>query len=293
MQRQLRRLNDSMVAVALRLQVAMKVSEEDEQSSLSLRKVVAEARTAAMISNRQNTVAVELISSLKREINALKRKLKEVTAEQQSSSSSSVTRTSSPVQGSGHPASTAKAGEASFGQVADAEVDAMMEGGLQYALPHSLGGKTETATAFQQWKINKFLYSPDTPSGSLNHDKQVVDLLSAAATFAATGNKGGGFFDRTTKSIIAKQKPVDEGRLANEELIAEALNGITLPSMRKRDKAKVNIWASAVPAPAGVGGSLDPRTKLKNQHRVADAIAKNADKMPIHMVNERSGVAEV
>jgi hypothetical protein len=67
-----------LVAVALRLQVAIKVTQEDEYTISILQREIAEARSNAIVSNRQASVAAETIASLNLEISSLKRRLRAI-----------------------------------------------------------------------------------------------------------------------------------------------------------------------------------------------------------------------
>ena len=67
-----------MVAVALRLQVAIKVTQEDEYTISILQRDIAEARSNTIISSRQASVAAETIASLNLEISSLKRRLRAI-----------------------------------------------------------------------------------------------------------------------------------------------------------------------------------------------------------------------
>ena len=70
----------------------------------------------------------------------------------------------------------------------------------------NIGGDPSSATPFERWKMQQFLYSPDTPAASENHDKQVVDMLTMAATSAYNEKRS---VTRPTKTIIAKMtKPL-------------------------------------------------------------------------------------
>lgn len=75
---QLRRTKESLVAVALRLQVAIKVTQEDEYAISLLQQEIAEARANALLSNRQASVAAETIAALNLEISSLKRRLRAI-----------------------------------------------------------------------------------------------------------------------------------------------------------------------------------------------------------------------
>jgi hypothetical protein len=98
-------------------------------------------------------------------------------------------------------------------QAADAEVDAMLgmggvgggsggSGGMSGTGGiHMAHSKPESAITFEKWKMDQFLYSPDTPAASEQHDKQVVQMLLAAATQDFNDD-----YTKPTKSGIAKMR---------------------------------------------------------------------------------------
>jgi hypothetical protein len=81
--------------------------------------------------------------------------------------------------------STSTSTNYNLGLSADQEVDEMMKKGLSIPIPKKTGGNVDEATSFQRWKIQKFLWTPDTPSASENHEMHTVDLLAQAATAAS------------------------------------------------------------------------------------------------------------
>jgi hypothetical protein len=60
LQRQLRRMKESLVAVALRFQVAAKVAKDDETTIAALRKETEEARMESMINKKQVSRCVDV-----------------------------------------------------------------------------------------------------------------------------------------------------------------------------------------------------------------------------------------
>ena len=60
----------------------------------------------------------------------------------------------------------------------DNEVNAMMK--LEkLKMAESFGGRVAAeATPFQEWKMNRFLYSSDTPATSKGSDRDAVELLT-------------------------------------------------------------------------------------------------------------------
>lgn len=189
LQRQLRRTKESLISVALRLQVAIKVSKEDEITIASLQTQALDARTKELLANRQAHEAAEMINSLTLEINALKRKLK-AHSDAEKSQLEKINAQNNQMQN----------------EIADFEVDEMNEQkDMDKIIPLTnaavLGDNKPpaTATPFERWKMNQFLYSPDTPAAAANHDKHVVDMLLEAATAEFDDD-----IHRPTRSGIAK-----------------------------------------------------------------------------------------
>jgi hypothetical protein len=145
----------------------------------------------ALLADKQSQAAQDIIAMLKLEINTLKRKLKEGghiddTNRQSShaaphmassSSSSSMKGPEAPVESLGGTYQ-----KPTLGMQADNEVDQMISGGLKFAIPKQTGGNIEKASTFQKWKIEQFLYAPDTPAASKDHDLHTVDMLAELAT---------------------------------------------------------------------------------------------------------------
>jgi len=258
--RELRLMKESLISVALRLQVSREVNKMDETTIFELRKEIADARQSALSANKQFTEAADVITSLKREINSLKRQIKDVrnvdlTDPNAAPRITAPVSSSSPPQQKGQGATINLGGQSAFGMQADAEVDKLMMQPL-YKPPLGPNGKPlksplkDTQTPFQDWKMQQYLYAPDTLEGSRNHDPLVVQLLHAAAAQAATGGAGaatGSLFDRTTKSIIAKTRAPDSKAEAEARELAASLHGLTLPAMKHKEKkakepGSKNIW---------------------------------------------------
>lgn len=256
--RELRQMKEALVAVALRLQVSYQINDMDEMTMLELRKECSDARMAALSANKQFQEASDLILGLKREISSLKRQMKDVrnmdlpnpnAAPQLAPVASLSAAFASPAKkGEGAPIHIG--GHSSFGAEADAEVDRLMSKPLYSPAPLALPPGRGLAsplrskqTPFQDWKMQQFLYAPDTLAGSRNHDPLVVSLLTSAAT--RSQEAGASLFDRTTKSILAKSAPPDspEARAAHE--LAASLEGLTLPGLKKKKKvAKKDLLGS-------------------------------------------------
>lgn len=86
---------------------------------------------------------------------------------------------------------------------ADAEVDQMLsDTGSSFAATKFVDRQQElSATPFEKWKMNQFLFSPDTPAASEEHDKAVVQMLLEASAAQFDDD-----FRKPTKSGIAKMK---------------------------------------------------------------------------------------
>ena len=150
------------MAVALRLQVAVKCAQQDEVTTVELRRDATEARLNAAVANKRVEEASEIIQTLKLEISSLKRKVRELQAQDEE---------------------LPDVNTASLHSLAGADVDKMafnLENKVK--APRNTGGHPERATPFQQWKMQKFIFTPDTPAGSGEHDKQTVDMLADAIT---------------------------------------------------------------------------------------------------------------
>jgi len=265
--RELRQMKEALVAVALRLQVSHQVNKMDETTMFELRKEVSDARMSALSANKQFAEATDVIISLKREIGSLKRQVRDVrnmdipdpnaaprlTAPPDAAKAASLK--SSEKQGGGAPINLG--GQSAFGAQADNEVDELMSTPLYKPRAAGPGGKlpsplkSNQTTPFQEWKMQQYLYAPDTLEGSRNHDPLVVQLLHAAATASAAGHAtqtGNSLFDRSTKSITAKGHAPDSKAAAEAKELAESLAGLNLPAMHRkmkksREKGTKNIWA--------------------------------------------------
>ena len=165
----------------------MKVSQEDELTISSLQQQAADSKTKEILANRNAQEAADMVSSLNFEINQLKRRLKIAEGDKIGSSSSTT----------GHEQTSYAA--------ADAEVDAMLGLNRGAFQPTKFVDKpfVESATPFERWKMNQFIYSPDTPAASEEYDRQVVQMLLDASTQEFSQD-----FRKPTKAGIAKLKRV-------------------------------------------------------------------------------------
>ena len=247
---QFRQMKEDLVSVALRLQVATQLAEVDNQTISTLRHEVTTARKEAFIANKQFSEATDAIVGLKREISSLKRKLKEIQMQQLDDDDKPLTVAIPDEVLNGGAMLGASAGIADS---ADTEVNRMMGKKLKIPLPNGVSTSAKTTT-FQEWKMQQFLYAPDTLAGSKNHDKTAVDLMNKAASEKSfsTGN----VFERSTRSISAKQRPLDQPtnsasvnrKEGTEEEIYQSINGISFPAFRSRKKVpgSLNLWANHV-----------------------------------------------
>ena len=273
--RQFRRLKEDLVSVALRLQVANQIASLDNYTVGILRNEVTEARRDALIATKQFGEATDAIVGLKREIQSLKRKLKEIVTPGEQPDVVRYENLSLPKGADATTASSAMGfgGTSNFGEVADNDVDKLMSQKIKISLPHGISTSSKTTT-FQEWKMQQFLYAPDTPAASMNHDKAVVDLMFNAASNV----QGDRLEERFTKSTIAKKRPLDMPNNASlnfkegsEEEIARSLAGIILPSMNRKSPGKQNLWASHVSAsqlsPPPKGTRIETAIKKHKQEK--------------------------
>jgi hypothetical protein len=273
--RRFRQLKEDLVSVALRLQVANQMSALDNYTVGILRNEVTEARRDALIATKQFGEATDAILGLKREIQSLKRKMKEIVTPGEQPDAVQNENFSLPKGADGGTAGSAMGfgGASSFGEVADSDVDKMMSQKIKIPLPNGISTSSKTTT-FQEWKMQQFLYAPDTPAASMNHDKAVVDLMFDAASKA----QGDRLDERFTKSITAKKRPLDMPNNASvnykegsEEEIARSLAGIILPSMNRKSPGKQNLWASHVAAsqlsPPPKGTRIETMIKKHKQEK--------------------------
>ena len=192
----MRRLKESLMATALKLQVSTQVVQCDATTIQYLRKDLEEAKKSLNVSTQKETAANDLIQSLRLEIIQLKRRLKE---DQDANQHSHI----------------ATGSIAMIHQEADNQVKKMMskrgvllniEEGNELAL---INQNKEKTTHFQDWKMKKFIWAPDTPGGSVNRDDQVVEelLCAAMASFEAGGVM------KTNKITVAKRRPGTTSKL--------------------------------------------------------------------------------
>lgn len=276
MNRKFRQMKEELVSVSLRLQVASELSNVDFNTIKTLRHEITDSRSEALIAQRQFNEAQSAILSLKREIASMKRKLKDnsseaadaAAAEKQQQTTKAISHEISSLGSGGEgkkEVPVGLGGTSSFAQIADGEVDKFMSRKIKIPLPNGISTNAKTTT-FQEWKMQRFLYAPDTLAASKNHDKTVVDLLNKAASEESFTS--GDVMHRTTRSVAAKSKPLGDDKFAasvnrregTDEEIAKSLAsiGVILPSMRHNGSpGKLNLWATHT----GLGGKLSSPPK--------------------------------
>jgi len=191
--RQMHRVKECLVATALKLQVASKALENDEITIKNLRKDLMESQKISHEAVSKQEIATDLIQALRLEIIQLNRRMKD--------------------QQSGDDV-THSIPQSTIYQEADNEVERMMlKKGIHFQQSDGLDtdhGKHKKQdpigdnrpTDFQEWKMKKFLWAPDTPGGSVHHDPEVVSEMLHAALHPEEGT---GIL-RKSKSSIAKQR---------------------------------------------------------------------------------------
>ena len=176
--RQLHQLQQSFIEVSLKLQVAIKISEDDESTISFLRKEAADARIDALNAKKQAEDASNTIKDLKMEINILKKKLKEQPLHHTNHSSNNHDTHG---QHNSHIQQSNQEGDmANLSVQADKEVDSLMNRydhmpGMSIALPGM--------TPFSTWKMQQDLEVED-----IEEDEKVADT-EKVKKFATTSLK--------------------------------------------------------------------------------------------------------
>lgn len=141
-------MKEALVMSALKLQVANKLIQSDELVISALRKDAAEAKKLSVVSAQKEADAAELVESLRVEISALKRQVREKTDE----------------------ASRLHTTAATALTISDAEVDQMMAlmiGSRPSTQATSFGDSARSSsrclTPFNDWKLQHYIWSPDIP----------------------------------------------------------------------------------------------------------------------------------
>ena len=181
--RQLHQLQQSFIEVSLKLQVAIKISEDDESTISFLRKEAADARIDALNAKKQAEDASNTIKDLKMEINILKKKLKEQPLHHTNHSSHDAHthgQHNNYGQHNSHGQSNQESDIVNLAIQADKEVDSLMNRydhmpGMSIALPGM--------TPFSTWKMQQYL-----ASAAIEEDEKTVDT-EKVKKFATTSLK--------------------------------------------------------------------------------------------------------
>lgn len=201
--RQVHRVKDKLVASSLKLQVATKALENDDTTIKQLRRDLFEAQKVSHDAVSKQEIAADLIQALRLEVIQLNRRMKD---------QMSIEDTSHSIP------------QSAIYQEADNQVEKMMYSkGIRFNTASTTPMQTGTLevcheprgdnrpTDFQEWKMKRFLWAPDTPGASENCDSDVVNELLHASMHPQDAT---GIF-RNSKSSIAKKrlhssKPSDE-----------------------------------------------------------------------------------
>lgn len=227
-----------MVSVALRLQVAIKLAKEDEQTLAQLAAEAEESKARELAATKRADEAVTLIRALTIEVNSLKRQLKAYENEKADSKAAQSSVMSLHQQ-------------AAMNEVADAEVDALLSSTPAEAQPVYKDVSEvalKSATPFDKWKMSHFLFTPDTPAASLNHDKHVVDVLMESATQELIDD----IRTRRTTASLGKMKKLQK-RISNEQDRSKMMNWTVHPA---------NDYEGLLLPDTGLPPSSSPRAAL-------------------------------
>jgi hypothetical protein len=184
-----------LISVALRLQVAIKVSQEDELTIATLQQQAADSKTKEILANRNAQEAAEMVGSLTFEINQLRRKLKIAEGDKSGSTPG----------GQNNSSSNNEAAYQMSYAAADTEVDELLNKPGGFPATKFVDKEfANSATPFERWKMNQFIYTPDTPAASEEYDRQVVQMLLEASALDL-----GKDVKKPTKAGIAKMRRPD------------------------------------------------------------------------------------
>jgi hypothetical protein len=221
-------VKECLVATSLKLQVAAKALENDEVTIKHLRKDLVDAQQKSEEAISKQVIAADLIQALRLEIIQLNRRMKD--------------------QMSGEDVTHSIPQSAIF-QEADNQVEQLMfKKGIQFQssslmAPPSLKVNhvkeprgNNRPSDFQEWKMKKFLWAPDTPAGSENHDEEVVSELLQATLHPPQGT---GILRKNT-AAIAKQR-IHSFKLSEHEHEKKTTTATkTLPSVKSFSKKHNN-----------------------------------------------------
>jgi hypothetical protein len=229
----LRRSKEALISVALRLQVAIKVAQEDELTMSSLLSQAEAAKAKEIIATKKVDEATETINALSIEVNSLKRKLRIYESAEKSGGGG--------VDGKGDKsiAGSLVQQHNTFNTLADSEIDYLFDftADFRSQIPNYIDPTiAKSATPFDRWKMNEFLYAPNTPAGSKAHDSHVLQMLLQSSMGAVSPEK----ITRPTKASIARSKriltespspPRDRGRTGTRDL--SPLGGLRSPHQQR------------------------------------------------------------
>jgi hypothetical protein len=246
-----------LISVALRLQVAIKVSQEDDITMNSLISQAESAKAREIAANRKVEEATEIINSLSIEVNSLKRKLKAFEEK-------------APGQGN-----SVMQNFQYINDVADTEVDQLLTSEVRNAIPNYIDPLVaKAATPFDRWKMNEFLYAPNTPAGSRSHDKHAVHMLLQAATAEMAAAR----IDRPTKTSITRTRKILASQSPPRSLQETAdssaffLNSSNpkeswriKPSFERDNLGRINLWSTLDPPPT-TNNNNNSGMKLSQSH---------------------------
>jgi len=250
LQRGLRRLKEGLTVSALKMQVAVKMVNDDDATIQSLRKDAEDARKQAIIATKDLEEATNTIQDLRLELGALKRKLAEV---QDVEGRKDIAFVPPPTQ-----------------EETDREVDVMMR--LQdLKMAESLGGRiAATATPFQEWKMNRLLYSEDTPAGSKHADSDAVELLSEYAYLESINAVSSNGLQKPNKASVVKsrkQLSTAEGSRSRKGTSNMDFRSASLPSLIQPTQQSFGEVGTGWTRGLGREGELVVKSALDRSYR--------------------------
>lgn len=186
----MRRAKEALVSTALKLQVAIKIAQDDELTISSLQQQLEHAKTKEIVATKQAEEAVETINVLRIELNSLRRRFQEPEKHLNNAAAQNLAMMQQ---------------HEGINSLADNEVDTLIDQAFPTAVPRDIQPTVlQNATPFDRWKMNEFLYTPNTPAASFAHDQHVVTMLVDAANKAL--HEEAKAITRPTKTTIAKMK---------------------------------------------------------------------------------------
>lgn len=257
------------MSVALRLQVQAKVSQGDEFTISQLQNEVAMAKAEAIAAKKQGNEAAEIITSLNLEISSLKRRVKE----REKSDSAANKDANNPLN------------PLNMQDAADEEVDEMMRRGVHgapfgMALQEDSDAKVALnrdiytrrvkdntidrviSTPFQRWKMEQFLFVPDSAVDTAFDEQVKLEELLADATAELTSEN---FVNKRKKKLSALSKTV-HGSSQSRGSTANSLPKMNLYSSAKLSPSKLDS-EYFLDAEAPTWGS-DPKFNRENLGRL-------------------------